>query len=230
MTGIYIITNLINGKQYIGQSIDIKRRFTDHRTISHETNRHLKNALTKYGTQHFQYDVLEECPPDKLDERERFWIKTIRPAYNVTDGGQGRGKKLSPETIEMLRESGRRSWDEKTDEERNAVIKNNLKGPKVGHAVTDETRAAIREKNTGKKQKQETIEKRKATIAEKKRLGYVQTNSGHKKKVVCIETGEIFESVNAAAEKINVHPSNISSVLNGKQKTAKRFHFKYSEV
>ena len=230
MTGIYKITNLINGKFYIGQSIDIKRRFWDHRCVSHESNRHLRYAMQKYGKEAFRYEILEECSPEKLDERERFWISALRPAYNATDGGQGRGRKLSPETISTLREKGRVSWEKKTDEEKAEIIKNNLKGPTVGHAVTDETRAKLRDKNTGKNQSQETIDKRKDSIAEKKRLGYVQTNSGHKKKVVCIETGVVFDSVKQAAEAFCVHPSSVTCVIKGRQATAKGFHFKLLEV
>ena len=79
MVGIYIITNLINGNRYIGQSIDIKRRFWDHRCISHETNRHMKHALKKYGKENFRYEVLEECDVDALDERETYYISLLKP-------------------------------------------------------------------------------------------------------------------------------------------------------
>lgn len=77
MIGIYRITNLINGKSYIGQSRDIQRRFWDHRCISHEGNRHLKHAMLKYGKECFKYEVLEECKADQLDEREIYYINTF---------------------------------------------------------------------------------------------------------------------------------------------------------
>ena len=230
MTGIYIITNLINGKRYIGQSIDIRRRFWDHRCVSHETNRHLRFALNKYGKEAFKYEVLEECEADRLNEREMYWIEKLEPEYNAMPGGQGRGRKHSEETIEILREAGRRSWAAKTEEEKAKIRETQLKGPRPGHAVTEETRQKIREKLTGRKESPETKEKRKATMAEKRRRGYVQTNEGHKKRVICGETGEVFESVKQAAETIGINPSNISAVLKGRQETAKGFHFCYLEV
>lgn len=230
MTGIYKITNLINGKTYIGQSIDIKRRFWDHRCISHETNRHLRYAMRKYGKDAFSYEIIEECAPEELNAREQFWIAELKPEYNVMSGGQGRGRRHSQETKQRLREVGRRSWEKKSEAEKAAICKNNLKGQPVGHAVSVETRSKLRDANIGKQQSLETVEKRKSTIAEKKRLGYVQTNSGHRKKVVCVETGEIFESVKDAAARLCVHPSNITSVLKGRQKTAKGYHFGYLKV
>ena len=230
MVGIYKITNLKNGKIYIGQSIDVKRRFWDHRCASHEGNRHLQFALKKYGKESFKYEILEECAAADLDERERYWIKKLKPEYNVSPGGQGRGRRHTDETKEIIRQKARLFWEGLSGEKKAAIIQNNLTGPKTGHAVSDQTRQKIREANIGKRQTPETIEKRKAAIKVKKLSGYVQSNAGHRKKVICIETGEAFESVKAAALKIGVDPSNITNVLKGKQRSTKGFHFKYLEV
>lgn len=230
MIGIYKITNTKNGKCYVGQSIDIKRRFWDHRCISHETNRHLRHAMQKYGKDAFSYEVLEECDPAKLDEREQFWIEKIKPEYNVMSGGQGRGKRHSDDTRSKLIKAGKESWEKKSEKEKASVIKNNLKGPKRGHAVSEKTRKILRDKNTGKKQSIETIQKRVATRAKNKQKGYVVDHYWGRKTVVCIETGVTFDSLKQAAEWLGVHPSNISAVLKGRQKTSKGLHFKYSEV
>lgn len=230
MIGIYKITNTKNGKCYVGQSIDIKRRFWDHRCISHETNRHLRHAMQKYGKDVFSYEVLEECDPAKLDEREQFWIEKIKPEYNVMSGGQGRGKRHSDDTRSKLIKAGKESWEKKSEKEKASVIKNNLKGPKRGHSVSEKTRKILREKNTGKKQSIETIRKRVETRAQNKQNGYVVNHYWGRKMVVCIETGVTFESVKQASEWLGVHPSNVTKVLNGGQKTTNGFHFKYSEV
>lgn len=230
MVGIYKITNLKNGKSYIGQSIDIKRRFWDHRCISHETNIHLRYAMKKYGKDSFKYEVLEECKASDLDEREKFWIAKLKPEYNIAAGGQGRGRKHSEATKKAISEKSLSFWRNLSEERRAAIIQNNLIGPKVGHAVSASTRQKLRDANIGKKQSPETKEKRKATMRDKKLNGYVQDNKGHRKKVICVETGEIFESVKEAAQKLGVNPSNITHVLKGKQLTSKGFHFEYLEV
>ena len=71
MIGIYKWENLINGKIYIGQSINISQRKHDHelRAFSHyetnkEWNKALYCAMRKYGLENFSFEVLEECTQD----------------------------------------------------------------------------------------------------------------------------------------------------------------------
>lgn len=92
MIGIYKITNNINGKCYIGQSIDIQRRWEEHLY----KNSHcllLKYALHKYGVNNFTFEVIEECQPEDLNNREIYWIKYYNSfgdnGYNLTAGGGG---------------------------------------------------------------------------------------------------------------------------------------------
>lgn len=230
MIGIYRITNTVNGKSYIGQSIDIKRRFLDHRCISHEGNIHLRYALKKYGKSAFKYEVIEECAVSELDERERYYIKTLNPEYNILPGGQASHRRLPEEVKARISEKTKAQWRAKTDEERDKIIKNNLIGPAKGHAVSAETREKLRKANFGKKQSEETIEKRKNTFIAKKQNGYVQTNNGHKKKILCVETGVVYNSVKEAAFSIGANPSSISHHLKGAQKSVKNFHFEYMKV
>lgn len=98
MVGIYLITNKLNGKSYVGQSIDIKTRWSSHKSRSQSFTEHHDNmiihaAMQKYGIENFSFEVLEECSPQQLDEREKYWIaklNTITPdGYNILPGGQG---------------------------------------------------------------------------------------------------------------------------------------------
>ena len=93
MTGIYKITCLINNKSYIGQSVSIKRRWTTHqRELARgiHYNQYLQNAYNKYGKDSFTYEILELCPKEKLNERERFYVKifdSFENGYNCDLGG-----------------------------------------------------------------------------------------------------------------------------------------------
>lgn len=87
MIGIYKITNLLNNKIYIGQSIHIERRWIEHCIPSARSV--IGKAIQKYGKQSFSFQVLEECTPDQLDEREEYYIhfyNSIVPnGYNIMD-------------------------------------------------------------------------------------------------------------------------------------------------
>lgn len=92
MIGIYKITNIINNHSYIGQSIQIEERWKNHIEASNNKNAHnykypLYKAIRKYGISKFQFEILEECSKEQLNEREYFWIKTLSPEYNQTCGG-----------------------------------------------------------------------------------------------------------------------------------------------
>lgn len=95
MVGIYKIENLINGKSYIGQSIDIERRFRAHRTRPFNENDRAYNSyfyrsIRKYGLDNFSFNILEECSVDELNEKEKFYIEkynSYRNGYNQDEGG-----------------------------------------------------------------------------------------------------------------------------------------------
>ena len=96
MIGIYKITNLINGKSYIGQSVDIHRRFIAHKNTafnpnSKNYNNPLYRAIRKYGLDNFSFEAIEECKIDELDDKEIYYISKYQThgpgGYNLDDGG-----------------------------------------------------------------------------------------------------------------------------------------------
>lgn len=95
MTGIYKITNTINGKSYIGQSTDIHRRWRNEIADSNNSNSHsynypLMKAFRKYGADNFKFEVIEECKSEELNQKEVYWIDyfdTFFHGYNQTIGG-----------------------------------------------------------------------------------------------------------------------------------------------
>ena len=97
MCGIYKITNLINGKIYIGQSVDIQYRFRNHKSESFNPKSNaydtaIHRAIRKYGVENFSFDVVEECDQEELRDREIYWINyynSFGEGYNLTTGGEG---------------------------------------------------------------------------------------------------------------------------------------------
>lgn len=97
--GIYKITNQVNGKVYIGQSIHIEQRWKEHKKKpfledSEEYNYPLYQAIRKYGLENFTFEVVEECIPEDLNQKEIDYIalyESYPPSkdkgYNQTPGG-----------------------------------------------------------------------------------------------------------------------------------------------
>lgn len=85
--GIYLIKNKINGKCYVGQSIDIQERWRRHKQDAYKENYLLYRAMRKHGMENFSFEIIEECSIEILDERELFYmisLKALIPdGYNV---------------------------------------------------------------------------------------------------------------------------------------------------
>ena len=97
MAYIYKITNKVNGKLYIGKTLNsIESRFKEHIADSQRGNkqhRPLYKAFNKYGIENFKIELIEECSIENLNAREIYWIakfNTFKCGYNATKGGDGK--------------------------------------------------------------------------------------------------------------------------------------------
>lgn len=93
--GIYKITNQITNECYIGQSVDIDKRWKDHAKcglgIDTPAGNKLYKAMKEYGLNNFSFELLEECPRELLNEKETFYIQSYQSdkfGYNSTSGNK----------------------------------------------------------------------------------------------------------------------------------------------
>ena len=105
--GIYMITNTINNKKYIGQSINIKRRKSEH--FTKQCNMVISKSIFNYGKENFDFKILKECEESQLDELEIKYIIEYKSnnrefGYNIENGGNGIGK-ISEDTKQKIKES-----------------------------------------------------------------------------------------------------------------------------
>ena len=109
---VYQITNEVNGKFYIGKTTKtIEERFQSHLRESDyfRKNTYLYKAIRKYGKNNFSIKPLEtQVEETKLDERERYWIETLNPQYNLTKGGEGGDTSSSPNYQKAIKEVHRK--------------------------------------------------------------------------------------------------------------------------
>lgn len=193
MVGIYLIENKVTGQKYIGQSVDIERRWMEHKTPKAVGNDKLHSDMKRYGLENFSFTVLEECRPEELQEKELSFIRNTQPYYNTI------GKALSEETKERVSKGVRKWWNSAPQEMRDKVISENLKGPAKGHTVSAETREKISKKLSG-----------------------VPTGRGSR--VRCVETGEIFETIEAFEKAVGASRSTCYAYWQGRIKSVKGYH------
>ena len=93
--GIYKITNLNSEQCYIGQSVDVSKRWKDHCKcglgIEASATNKLYNNMQKNGVWNFSFELLEECSRNLLNEKERFWIEMYQSdkfGLNTTKGNK----------------------------------------------------------------------------------------------------------------------------------------------
>lgn len=232
LCGIYYIKNLVNNKYYVGQSINIERRWKDEKKrLSSDKkawNTHLQNAWKMYGEDNFEFDIIEECLPAQLDDREVYWISfydSFNSGYNQSAGGGGcRGVKFTEEhrkkisqsikntmNVERLREQREQYWSipEKHQECSRRMIE------WWNDPANKELMSGCNNKNYGQKRD---------WWAEK----YSGINSSNHKCCIQIETGMFYCTITDASNEVGVSPGKISRVCSGKQKTAGGYHWRYA--
>jgi len=85
-SGIYMLTNNITKKIYIGQSSDLSNRFKNYFNISYINSKAsltINKALIKYGYSNFSLSILEYCDKSDLRTREQFYFDKLDPEYNI---------------------------------------------------------------------------------------------------------------------------------------------------
>lgn len=87
-SGVYGITNSINGKRYVGSSSQLSRRKAEHfRALrrGRHYNAHLQRSFSKYGESAFVFEILEYCDKSFILEREQYWIDHSESLMNIRE-------------------------------------------------------------------------------------------------------------------------------------------------
>lgn len=193
ITGIYQITNLHNGKSYVGSAVRFHSRWRLHKTQLSKGKHHSKvmqRAWDKYGEAAFEFKKLLVCAKADLLWFEQRAIDVLKPTYNICKvAGSVLGYRHTDEAKAAAAERATGNTNRRGRKESSEYcerVSAGRKGKGVGRVLSEETKAKIsashtgkkmseedkenlRRKNTGKKQSEETIAKRVAKLKGKVR-------------------------------------------------------------
>jgi group I intron endonuclease len=251
---IYIVTNNLTGKQYVGQTLqkDIETRWNQHRKLRKTMlGRYILSAYQKYGIDNFNFKIICICFDQACNDLEEMYIKkfnTLSPnGYNLKTGG--RNSKHSQESKDLISQNRKgKGLNYMTDKLRKSRVGkfSGDKNPNYGKPISDEQKLKISNgmKEVWKKKKEdgftltvkqlEALEKGAKRPRNKKDQSEKLPTKGRKQRVAKMdEYGTILEefvSVTDAANKTGACRDTIASVCRGIKKHAGGFKWKYLDV
>ena len=203
---VYKITNNINGKAYVGQTIRslnarIKQHMTCKRCIMHK-------AFKKYGFENFTIEILDTAySKEELNQKEIYWISkfdTFKNGYNLCEGG------------------GQTSGYHHTE-----------KSKKI---MSEYKKDLYNGENNPFYNKQHSEKSKKKMSEARKGMAHLNDNQVKKlreshfhKKVINLDTNKVFDSVKEAANFYGLKDTHISRVCKGKRKRTGGFRWMYYE-
>jgi group I intron endonuclease len=203
--GIYKITSQ-SGKVYIGQAIDIKKRWNEYRLLHCKAQKKLYASLLKYGVESHKFEIIKECEIGELNYYERHYQEFfdvlgeygLNLKYTKTNDKSG---VHSEETKRKIRTTSRNTIRKSKKGEKNAFY---------GKKHSEESRKKMSEAKKGKKLSEEA----------KRKLS--ETNS---KKVINTETNEIYNSTKELCKILGLNLITMRSRLNGNAKNKTPFRY-----
>lgn len=250
---VYCHTNNLNGKKYIGiTSQNSNQRFKNGN--GYKSNKHFFMSIQKYGWNNFTHEILfKNLSQAEAQEKEIYLISKYNTrnslyGYNIAPGGEVACGELNPWFGKHHTEDSKK----KMSEARKGIPKTEVHKQKIsmsnkGKKFSDESRKKMslnhadvsgkHNPNFGKKLSDEHIQKMveasksQEAIAKmkKNKTWYSGKDNPNSKRVLCIETGVIYETLNDAARENNCNPTKVSAVCHGHRKHTQNLHFKFME-
>lgn len=206
---VYLLTNLVNGKYYIGQTRDFKERLRHHLAARKDHNYPINRAVRKHGRENFVFEILGEAEVgEELNNLERLWISISNATdssvgYNLREGGSvtsfneetrkrmsEAAKKRGPQSPESIKKRIETMRGRKYPE-RSILMKGHIKSPETcrklseslkGHAISLETRNKISVALVGRKINRTEEQRKKHSDNLKKAISAMKTTPEYKEK------------------------------------------------
>lgn len=195
-----------NGKRYVGiTGRPVEKRWK--RGRNYRNNIYFTRAVEKYGWDNIEHIIVEsDLTKQAAEDKERMLIAYFgsndpKKGYNITSGGECAGK-LSIETRKKISEARKRQFDDPEFRKKMSECHKGITPPNKGIPMSEE-------------------QKKKVSLA---KMGC----EGHgKRKILCVETGIVYESLTQASKETGANMGKLVDVCKGHRKTTKGFHWEY---
>ena len=201
-SGVYKISNRINDSVYIGSSVYVKSRISQHKyTLKNNknSNRMLQTFYNEHGADSLIFEIAEHCPISKLKQREQYYLDTIKDKFNISEfSASTKGVRCSIEKRKLISES---------------LKKAGLKGIKKS--------SETRQRMSKPKSKTHKLNIKKAQEKVIKKVYQYSLE---------FEFIDEHRSITDAYKNTGVRRRDISAACNGRQKTAKNYIWSFKEL
>lgn len=232
---VYKHTNIIDGKVYIGitnKVTNLNKRWLNGKGYEH--NSYFSAAIAKYGWENFHHEIIDEAnTQEEINQKEKYWIAYYQTTdrnkgYNLTQGGEGIwGFSHTEETKKKI---GLANGKPVLCLETGAIFNSASEADRAIGATAGCVSQAILHKGTalGKHWIYYTGE----CLSKEARDSLIQSMDSkqytvQRKKVLCVETNVIYNSVMEANRKTGINNRNIGSCCNGKRERAGGYHWQW---
>ena len=197
-----------NGKVYIGMTCqEPEKRWRKGK--AYRENKHLYNAINKYGWDNIKHEILfnnlqkEEAEIKEISLIKKYKANNNQYGYNKEYGGCHNGKTSEQTKIKISKANKGKHNSPETEFKKGRIV-----------VITNEIKQKISEKNKGKH----------ASIQTEFKKGHKPLNS---KKVLCIETNVVYNTIKEASKDTKIMDCHICEVCKNKRKSAGGMHWKY---
>lgn len=246
---IYLVTNIINGKQYVGQtqnSASVRWSQHKHQALKKDSSSVLAAAIRKYGPENFKVSILKTCASiEELNVSEIGLISSLNSlaphGYNLDSGGSN---KIMHESTKQKLSAAKlgKSNGPFSKEHRDAISKALKKaGVRPPNTLEIINKRKLLGPDNGMYGKSHTAAARKkmsqANVGNKYWVGKTHTRQSkdkistskdkYKKKIVCLNNGVVYDSIRAAAKAFGISKTSVSWCASGKMVSAKNLRFSF---
>lgn len=213
MIGIYEIINIVNGKRYIGSSINIDKRIKTHKRQLKKGIHHsiiLQKAYDKYKEESFEYRIICKCNKEHKQFIEQLYLDSMKPEYNISKSSKCPmlGRKHTKEAIDKFK-------TRKVAKGKNHYLYNKTWSTKQRKRILESRKENLKPRSVKSRKNMSNIAKEQDYYDRLK--DYIESN----KRQIIDNFGNTYESLTDASEKIGVSIQSICDNLKGRTKLTK---------